>query len=164
MFFFRFASSILLFSRRSASLSFSTACFCAIHCCWNCVAIVSCSCFRPRAWRARLSSPARTATIALRSHSFALSVSDVYCFCSFFSSAIATATAFFASTSCCCISRRTWDNIFSGSSAFVMRSLMFDLISVPSLEKMPMASIERTGSMVSLQRSHPACYGVFPRR
>src|SRR5688572_8713397 len=86
MFFFRFASSILLLRRRSASFSFSTACFCWIHCCWNCVAIVSCSCFRASAWRARVSSPARTATIALRSHSFALSLSAVYCFWSFFSS------------------------------------------------------------------------------
>jgi glutamate-1-semialdehyde 2,1-aminomutase len=33
-FFFRLASSILLLSRRSASLSLSTAAFCAIHCCW----------------------------------------------------------------------------------------------------------------------------------
>src|SRR3982751_3888630 len=102
--------------------------------------------------------------MALRSHSLALSVSDVYCFCSFFSSAIAIATAFFASTSCCCISSSTCESIFSGSSALVMRLLMFDLISVPSLEKMPMASVERTGSMVSLQRSHRACYAVCSRR
>ena len=39
--------------------------------------MVSCSCLRASAWRARLSSPARTATIALRSHSFDLSVSGV---------------------------------------------------------------------------------------
>src|ERR1043165_7888189 len=96
--------------------------------------------------------------MALRSHSLALSDSAVYCFCSFFSSAIATATAFLASTSCCCISSSTWDSIFSGSSAFVMRSLMLDLISVPSLEKIPMASFERTGSKVWLQRSLRACY------
>src|SRR5262249_16034413 len=55
-------------------------------------------------------------------------------------------------------SSSTWDSIFSGSSAFVMRSLMLDLISVPSLEKTPMASTERTGSKVWLQRSLRACY------
>ena len=43
------------------------------------------------------------------------------------------------SASCCCISSSTWVSIFSGSSALVMRSLMLDLISVPSLEKMPIA-------------------------
>jgi hypothetical protein len=35
---------------------------------------------------------------------------------------------------------------------------MLDLMSVPSLEKIPMASFERTGSKVWLQRSLRACY------
>jgi hypothetical protein len=138
MFFLRLASSILLLRRRSASFNFSTACFCATHWVWNCPATFSCSCLRASAWRARPSSPPRTATMALRSHSLALSCSATVCFCSFFSSAMATATAFLASASCCCISSSTWLSIFSGSSALVMRSLMLDLISVPSLEKIPM--------------------------
>src|SRR5262245_33239762 len=56
---------------------------------------------------------------------------------------MATATAFFASTSCCCISSSTWLNIFSGSSALVMRSLMLLLIRVPRREKSP--TLKRVG-------------------
>src|SRR5689334_25679 len=50
-----------------------------------------------------------------------------------------TATCFFASTSWFCMSTTIWFSIFWGSSALLMRSFRFDLMSVPRREKIPMA-------------------------
>src|SRR5436189_1309915 len=76
--------------------------------------------------------------LALGSHSLDSSICSSHCFFRRFSSAIDVATCFFASTSWFCISSTIWFSIFCGSSALLMRSLRFDLMSVPILEKIPM--------------------------
>ena len=73
----------------------------------------------------------------------ASSTCSSHCFFRRFSSAIETATCFFASTSWFCMSTTIWFSIFSGSSALQMRSFRFDLMSVPSREKIPMRFLAR---------------------
>src|SRR5690606_2049630 len=58
-----------------------------------------------------------------------------------FSSAIATATCFLASTSWPFMSTRTWLSIFSGSSARLISSLMFERIRVPSRPNSPILGL-----------------------
>src|SRR5690554_977222 len=132
----RLASSILLLSWRSEPRSLSAAAFCPSHCFWYSADSSPCSCLRDRASLARSSRPARTASIAFFSHSAALRASESYCFLRRFSSAMATATCFFALINCSFISTINWLRIFSGSSALLITSLIFALRSVPILAKM----------------------------
>ena len=57
--------------------------------------------------------------------------------------AIAAATCCFARASELRISTTIWSNIFSGFSAFEIRSLMFDFNSVASRSKIPIVSAPR---------------------
>src|SRR5205085_8121837 len=99
------------------------------------------------------------ASMAFFSHSRDLAASISYCFLRRFSSAIATATCFFASTSWVFMSTSTWLSIFSGSSALLISSLMFERISVPSLENKPMlcAPLGADGHDVAAALVQPGC-------
>ena len=103
----RLASSILLSRPRRAPLRFSTEVFCASHWSLSWLATSSWSALRASAARASVSSPARIASIAFFSQSAALAASCSHCFLMRFSSAMATATCFLASMSCCFMSTRT---------------------------------------------------------
>src|SRR6476661_6787270 len=99
-----------------------------------------CSPWRTSACLAMSSRPSWTASMARRSQSCACLYSASAWSRSRFSSAMAEATCCLAFTSCPRMSARICVNIFSGSSAREMRSLMLDFRSEEKRSKMPMGS------------------------
>src|SRR3989449_674832 len=142
MFFLRLASSILSFSCRRETFSFSVSSRCLTHVSCSVSAPWACSLWRSSACLARSSRPSCTARTARFSQSSAAFFSWSTCAARRFSSAMADATCCLALASWVRMSTISWFNIFSGFSAREIRSLMFDRTSVERRSKIPMVPLE----------------------